>query len=158
MNSNFSRQTTSIIIAVTCVIFYFSHSNFDFNSQSDFQSKLLYIFSHANIFHLTLNLIALFRFKPRIKTCFVAFISSAAAAFIPFASMELPTCGLSGFLMACYARRYCSHRLNIIWIIASNLAMSIIPVLNWKIHLLSFFIAYSIWHVIQYQNTQKKRS
>lgn len=158
MRSNFFKLTPSITIAIACIFSYLSQSNFDFNSESDFISKLLYIFSHANIFHLTLNLIALIQFKPRIKTCLIAYISSTAAAFIPFASMNIPTCGLSGFIMACYARKYCSHRKKPTWIILANLAMAFIPVLNWKIHLLSFFISYSIWHVIQYQNIRKKQN
>lgn len=115
------------------------------------------MFSHANFYHLLLNIIVLLQFRPRVKTCIVAYIASVLAGFIPWANMEIPTCGLSGFLMACYARKYHSHRWSIAGIVLINLLFAFIPLLNYKIHLFSFFIAYT-FYVIESAATTYRRS
>ena len=162
MNDKIYKLFPSTIIEITCILtFYFSIS-FKCVSQSESISKMLYIFSHANIFHLLLNLIALFQFRPRFKTCFIAYIASVLAAFIPFAHLSAPTCGLSGFLMACYARRYYSYKLSPKWLILSNVVLAFVPYVNWRIHLISFFIAYIIYGTIHrytiYRRSEKNNS
>jgi membrane associated rhomboid family serine protease len=106
---------------------------------------VLYHFSHANIYHLILNLWGLFAFRPRFSTCVIAFISSTLASLIPFACMSSQTCGLSGFLMASYARKYAEYELPLWRPIVANMLFVCFPMFNWRIHLLSFFIAYVIW-------------
>lgn len=150
MKSNFVRLIPSFFITIICVtsqlLFKYSISHVN----TDVTSYLLYIFSHANIFHFAVNIIGLYQFKPRVKTCIIGYISSVLAGMIPFAQIDLPTCGLSGFLMACYARRYYSHKLSFKYLLIANLIMAFIPVFNWKIHLLSFFIAYIIYGTLHY--------
>ncbi len=148
MNDKIYKLLPSVIIAITCILLFCFSISFKCDSQSKSILKLLYIFSHANIFHLTLNLIALFQFRPRFKTCIIGYISSVLAAFIPFSHLAVPTCGLSGFLMACYARRYYSYKLNPKWLILSNVVLAFVPYVNWRIHLISFFIAYIIYGTI----------
>lgn len=135
----------SILIASICILFQLFHIDIHCALHSSLHSKFLYLFSHANIFHLLLNLIALFRFRPRLKTCLIAYVVSVVAVFIPFAHLPLPTCGLSGFLMACYARRYYSWKLSVKWILLSNLLLAFIPVYNWRVHLICFTLAYLVY-------------
>lgn len=106
---------------------------------------LFYHFDHANIFHLALNLWALYQFKPRWKTVVVAYAVSSLAALLPFSSVAMPTCGLSGMLMAAYARKYAEFRLPIWKPISANMVFALFPMFNWKIHLVSFLISYLVW-------------
>ena len=106
----------------------------------------VYHFDHANIFHLALNLWALYQFKPRWKTCVVAYIASSISALMPFSSVALPTCGLSGMLMAAYARQYAEFRLPLWKPVVVNMVFALFPMFNWKIHLVSFILSYLWWH------------
>lgn len=135
----------SIIIAIICISLHYTSITYSFSTIFDISNSLLYHFSHANIFHLALNLIALFQFRPRWKTCVVAYISASVAAMIPFAAIEEPTCGLSGFLFASYSRRYFYWKKKPYMLIASNLMTAFVPHMNWRIHILSFLIAYLIY-------------
>ena len=149
MEGKLKRLIPSLIIALTSVILQLAGKHFYFDTNSIPYDHFLYTFTHANIFHLSLNLIALFQFKPRVKTCLIGYVSCVLASFVPLASMPLPTCGMSGFIMGCYARRYHAYKLNLWRIILSNIVMAFIPLFNWRIHLLSFLIAYIIYGVIQ---------
>lgn len=143
-----SRLLPSVLTALACVIISLTRKSFYFDTDSDISDHFLYSFTHANIFHLSLNLIALFQFKPRWKTLIIGYASCVVASFIPVASMDDPTCGLSGLIMGCYARRYHSYKTNILWIVLSNLLMAFVPFVNWRIHIISFLIAYVTYHVL----------
>lgn len=145
MNGNLSRLIPSISITIICLLSQLLSRHCISDENTDMISHLLYVFNHANIFHFAVNIWALFQFKPRVKTCVIGYISSVLAGMAPFSMMNLPTCGLSGFLMACYARRYYSHKLSFKTLLIVNLALAFVPVFNWKIHLWSFFIAYTIY-------------
>lgn len=106
---------------------------------------VLYHFSHANVFHLALNLWSLFAFRPRWMTCAIGLASASISSLLPFCSVSLPTCGLSGFLMAAYARKYAEHRMPIWKVLAVNMVFVFIPMFNWKIHLVSFLLSYVLW-------------
>lgn len=150
MNVKMERFVPSILIAMTCILFHLLSIHVHCVLHSALYCKLLYLFSHSNIFHLAVNLIALFRFRPRPKTCLIAYAVSVAVVFMPFAHASLPTCGLSGFLMACYARRYYSWKINVKWILLSNLLLAFIPVFNWRVHLLCFALAYLVYGSLSY--------
>lgn len=139
------RLWPSICIALVCVVCMLLPKAM-FGSGYPWWSGFLYHFSHANIFHLLLNLWALFQFKPRWKTCAVGYVASSLAAMIPFAAMAAPTCGLSGFLMAAFARKYAEFRLPIWKPLLVNMVFVFFPMFNWKIHLLSFLIGYVLWY------------
>ena len=106
MEGKLKRLIPSLIIALTSVILQLAGKHFYFDTNSIPYDHFLYTFTHANIFHLSLNLIALFQFKPRVKTCLIGYVSCVLASFVPLASLPVPTCGMSGFIMGCYARRY----------------------------------------------------
>lgn len=143
------RLIPSITIALLSVISQLAGKHFYFDTDSSLSGHLLYTFTHANVFHLSLNIIALFRFKPRLKTCLIGYVSCVIASYIPYASLATPTCGMSGLIMGCYARRYHSFKLKPWKIIITNMGMAFIPLFNWRIHLLSFLIAYIIYGIIQ---------
>lgn len=149
MGSRPTRLVPSLIIAFTCVTLQLAGKHFYFDTGSSPYDHLLYTFTHANVFHLSLNLIALFRFKPRVKTCLIGYVSCVLASFVPLASLAEPTCGMSGLIMGCYARRYHAYKLSLWRITLGNVVMAFIPLFNWRIHLLSFLIAYVIYGVIQ---------
>lgn len=147
------------LISIALLVFDFA---FDFKTHltTTFTTTqlLLYIFAHANIFHLALNLWALWSFRPRLKTCIVAYIISLIVPFIPFIHMAQPTCGLSGFLLASFARKYQSHRISPIRIILINLLFIPFPMFNWKIHLATFFMAYGYYFIEEWFKTKRRLS
>lgn len=137
------RLWPSIALTALCLIGYWM--NLTFGAEQPWWMCFFYHFDHANIFHLALNLWALYQFKPRWKTVIVAYAVSSLAALLPFSSVAMPTCGLSGMLMAAYARKYAEFRLPIWKPIAVNMVFALFPMFNWKIHLVSFLISYLVW-------------
>ena len=137
------RLWPCIVLTVLCAAGYWL--DLTFGAGSPWWMCFLYHFDHANIFHLALNLWALYQFKPRWKTCSVAYVVSSVSALLPFSSVALPTCGLSGLLMAAYARQYAEFRLPMWKPIAVNMMFALLPMFNWKIHLVSFLLSYVVW-------------
>jgi len=135
----------SILISITSICFYAFHIDVLLSPNSELNQRMFYIFTHSNIFHLAANLIALYRFRPRIKTCAIAFLVSFAVTFIPFVHLSVPTCGLSGFLMACFARHYHAWKKPIWPLVLANLVFIPVPYVNWRIHTICFIISYLIY-------------
>lgn len=141
------RLAPSALVSAACLSFYLMHTSFLLHPYSGMAERIGYMFTHANMFHLAANLFALVRFKPRFSTCAVAFAVSFAITFIPFVHLAVPTCGLSGFLMACFARHYHAWRKNILGIMVVNAAFAFVPHVNWKIHIVSFLASYIIYYL-----------
>lgn len=138
------RLWPSIVLTMLCVVGYWF--NLMFGESQPWWMCFFYHFDHANIFHLVLNLWALYQFKPRWKTVIVAYAVSSLSALLPFSSVALPTCGMSGLLMAAYARKYAEFRMPLWKPIAVNMLFALFPMFNWKIHLVSFLISYIAWY------------
>ena len=83
------RKTTIII----CVALYFL-PHMEVWNNAPIENHFLYMFSHANIFHLLANTIALLSLK---KLYPVSFIIAFIASFFPFNGMIL---GLSGVIFS----------------------------------------------------------
>ena len=137
---------------------------------------LFFSFSHVNIFHLLINLVFLVRFRPRISTCIEAYIVAVITAILcsylnsallslissfeavhGFASLDSltsPTCGLSVFLFAAFARRYVAWHKSVLPVILSNIPLFVINAITGTAyfsvlsHLISFFLSYFIWQII----------
>lgn len=137
----------SFVISAVCVVMYLAGDRYGVGEGSGLLDALTYHFCHANIFHLALNLYALLRFCPRPLTCLVGFVSATVAALIPWCHMALPTCGLSGMIMACYARKYQSWRLDMTRLAVINVILAFFPFFNWKIHIVSFILAYCFYEI-----------
>lgn len=142
-----TKYVPSILIATACVIGFFLPSH-AFTADTAVEEAFLYHFSHANIFHLLVNLYCLFQFYPRWKTCFVAFIVSSASALLPIAALDIPTCGLSAFIFACYARKFVSWHLPLWKPLLVQVLVAFMPLVNWRIHLISFILSYIVWYGI----------
>jgi len=151
----FRQYVTAAIITVVCVVFLFLPTHAFTRDIS--WNNVLYHFSHANIFHLAANLIALWQLRPRWSTTFVAFAVATLVSMIPAASLDLPTCGLSAFLFAAYSRRYVAWHNSFVKLLMFQLVLSFIPCLNWRVHLLSFLIAYVFWYVFYNHYRYKHR-
>lgn len=108
-------------------------------------SAFTFHFTHANIFHLLANFYVIAKFKPRWVNIPVAYLSATAAALMPLAAMPLPTVGISAVIFAMLARR---DAILHIWnwrLLGFNFLLAFVPCYNWKIHLLAYLIAISIW-------------
>lgn len=146
MSANIRQLAPSFVVALLCGIFSLTNTSFGFDSNFEISNSLLYHFSHANIFHLLANLVALFTFRPRWTTCAYGYLAASVASVLPFAWMaDEPTCGLSGFVFACWARRYWSFRIKPFYIVGISLVSVFIPHVNWRIHLYSFILAIIIY-------------
>lgn len=108
----------------------------------------LYHFFHANIFHLAANLYALWLYRPRLSTIGIAYAVATICAGIDAFLSSAPTCGLSAFLFAAFARYYVAWHKSVLTIIIAILVTAIIPNMNWHIHILSFAVAYIVWFLI----------
>lgn len=147
--SKYAPYIPSVIVSCVCVAFYVFRIRFLLCPHSDMATHALYSFSHANIFHLALNLVALFRFKPRWKTCAIAYAVAFVGSYLPFVCMPGATCGLSGFLMACFARYYYAWRKSVWTLLFANLIFIFIPCVNWVIHMVCFILSYFVYVCIQ---------
>jgi hypothetical protein len=116
-------------------------------------NPLLYHFTHASILHLITNAAALLYFRPRWATAAVAYATASLAALCPITHLALPTCGLSGLISAAFARRYAAHRLPPWQFILPNLLFAFFPNFNYRIHILSFILAYIIWKIYYAKTT-----
>lgn len=143
-----NRYVPSAVIAACYVAFFCLSLRFDFGRDFDIVCSLLYHFSYANVFHLALNLVALFRFRPRWSTCATAFMCASLASAFPFtASAAEGTCGLSGFLFAAYARRYATWKEKPYLLLLSAFAGGLLPHVNWRIHIVSFILSYLFYEI-----------
>lgn len=148
--TGFRKLMPTIAIASVCLAVQLAHHTFTFYSGCGADGHLLYHFSHANIFHLALNITALFSFMPRTGTCVVAYMAATAASYIPLMGMDAPTCGLSAFVFAAWARKYYFWRMPVWRLLAANIALGLVPWFNWKIHISAFLLSYLIWMAYDY--------
>ncbi len=156
-NVNLRQYAPSLVVASVCLLFSAMGANFAFTGETGIGNAMLYHFSHANIFHLAANLVALFMFRPRWVTCAYGYLASSVAAVLPFAWVtDEATCGLSGFIFACWARRYWSFKIKPFYIFGVCLVSAFIPHVNWRIHLYSFILAFGIYAARDY--IQKRRA
>lgn len=145
-NVSLRQYAPSVVVASVCILFVVTGTDFAFTRETGFVNAMLYHFSHANIFHLAANLVALFMFRPRWLTCVYGYLASSVAAVLPYAWVAgEATCGLSGFVFACWARRYWSFKIKPFYIFGICLISAFIPHVNWRIHLYSFILAFGIY-------------
>lgn len=138
-----------LILSLACLIGYFWHIGF--YAGCPWQNHLLYSFCHANIFHLTINLVVLWGIKNKIPIV-KPLIVSVAASLLPM-YISTSTMGLSGFLFAAF---------GIMWgktgrwteafkrVMPFVLLTMVIPNTNGLLH----FYAFSIGFIVQYIITE----
>ena len=85
------------IFIIVLVIYYIFFPQVGYVWDGDLSGKLLYSFSHANIFHLLGNCFVIWIFKMPIRI--EAFVIAVLCAFLPCFATQ-PTMGASGVLFA----------------------------------------------------------
>lgn len=90
----FNLKNVSIAIVVSLAFLLGLRCSFVWNEYG--ASHFFYPFSHANVFHLLANLVALLTFRKNVGI--VAYIAAVAASFLPMGSTA--TMGLSAVLFA----------------------------------------------------------
>lgn len=138
----------AITIAILALMAYITPCQFMLTPHAPAHVRALYIFTHANVFHLAANLIALLRFRPRWNTCLIAWLVSFLVTYIPVIHLAMPTCGMSGFLMACFARHYVAWHRPIMQPLLANIIFILVPCVNWRIHIICFLLSYIIYDII----------
>lgn len=111
------------------------------------QEALFFHFTHANVFHLILNSLFLFRYKPRWRSTVFGWFAASLAALLPLCACDLPTCGLSGVCYAMAARSNAYTGKPDWWLLAANVPMALTGVFNWKLHIMSYLISYLSWTI-----------
>ena len=120
-----------------------------FSSKTGLTEAALYHFTHTSIFHMALNFVVMARFCPRWVNVPVAYLSATASALAPFSGMSAPTCGISGIIFAMLARRDALLGVKNYMLLLTCIATGLLPMFNWKIHILSYAISFAIWRVLK---------
>lgn len=130
------------IIILILVIYYLLFPQVGYVWNGDLTGKLLYSFSHANIFHLLGNCFVIWLFKTPIQI--EALIIAYVCAFFPCFAAE-PTMGASGVLFAhmgmCWGlsgdfKNMCKYLLPV------TILTGLLPGVNLMIHLYCLFLGY----------------
>lgn len=109
-------------------------------------NHFLYIFSHANIFHLLANIIVLVSFRKKIN--FIAWIAAVTASFMPMAN--IPTVGMSALLFAHLGTTWAPTKgfKNMCRkILPFAVACGLLPGINLLIHIYALFLGYTFMYL-----------
>lgn len=112
---------------------------YDFN-------HLLYIFSHANIFHLLANVFVLLSFGKSVNA--FAWLAAVAASFLPMPNV--PTVGMSALLFAHLGTTWAPTKgLGIMCrkILPWAVVFGLLPGINLLIHIYALFLGYAFMYV-----------
>ena len=139
-----------LVIAVCVTAFLFPTVAVDY--RGSVLNHVLSVISHANIFHLMANMycVWLMRFKAH---WIPAFVTGILATFIPspvwswkeMGFVLMPSCGLSGVILAAIAMRYAEVaglRKLLRWVVLPILPLTLVPNINTPIHLYCIIIGY----------------
>ncbi len=130
-------------ISIACLAGYFLHVGF--YAGCPWWNHIAYSFCHANVFHLAVNLMALWGIRNKMSAL-LAFIVAVAASFLPMYVGD-STMGLSGFLFAVFGIMWGKTGR---WLEVSKKAMPfilitmLIPNVNGLLHLYAFIIGYFV--------------
>lgn len=141
-----SIRNVRIKVAVTllCALGFF----IGFKHVHPFALRIFYPFFHANIFHLIVNLIALWSIKNRMEWA-KGYLICVSVGFLPMYLPE-PTVGLSGFLFAVFGLMWgkANQLGKAIKTVAPIIIISmLLPNINGLIHLYAFVAGYLINYI-----------
>lgn len=127
-------------VTIACIVLFPAHSGF--YSGCSLDERFAYSFCHANLFHLTINLMVLWNIKGKF-TFMLPFAISVLASFLPMHTTGV-TMGLSGFLFAYFGMEWGKVRgryaLKIYKPLLLILITMLIPNVNGMLHLYTFVI------------------
>ena len=148
---NRKRQVFRYLISFILVGSYFLLPKYGFTFQGPIQNHFLYPFSHANIWHLSANILCLWMLKCK-PYILATFVCAALCSFLPCPQLPIwgqvvsePTMGFSGVLFAMVGASWGKiHRFkDMIW---RNKWILIIPAflphINFMIHLYCLLAGY----------------
>lgn len=104
-------------------------------------NHLLYIFSHANIFHLLANVFVLVSFRKGVNA--FAWLAAVAASFLPMA--HIPTAGMSALLFAHLGTTWAPTKGFVLMcrkILPLAVVFGLLPGINLLIHIYALFLGY----------------
>lgn len=117
--------------------------------------RLLYCFSHANVFHLAANLICLRMIRIRAWEWLVCYAIGVVCTFLPSpvwswtdGFVDMPSCGLSGVLMAAIgilwgrSRARGKMRLMAVYVLLPVVVAGLLPNINALVHIWCFTLGY----------------
>lgn len=156
INTVFSRKNiSSTILFLLCIAFFavppITYGPHNISVTSKVTASLLYSFCHINIFHMAVNLWALYSFRPRISTAVVSFIIAILVSLLQVAPNPVPTCGISVLLYAAISRYYVAWKVapyrplffNVFLCGINFLLDSVIY--NFMAHLFAFSVGWLCW-------------
>lgn len=139
------NRRLNLALTVLCLIGYSFHIGFYHGCP--WWRHIAYCFSHANVWHLIINLYVLWSIRNKVS--FIpAFVIAFVASYLPM-YVDKPTMGLSGFLFAAF---------GIMWgktgrwkeatrkVMPFVLCTMILPNVNGLLHLWCFWIGYLYAH------------
>lgn len=118
--------------------------------------RLLYCFSHANVFHLAANMICLYMVRVKSWDWGVCYLIGVLCTFLPcpvwswgeMGFVNIPSCGLSGVLMAAIgilwgrSKARGKMRLMMRYVILPVVLTGLLPNMNALVHLWCFSLGY----------------
>ena len=161
-----------IVITILLTVPYILGFKTGYTGDSGLASHLLFPFSHANIFHLACNLIAVWVLKWNMKNIIPSVAISFVASFLPGINIYPQlTMGASGIIFAAIGimwGRYFSHEYFNTWlerdmdILSGNVkkfflyvlvplaVMMFLPNVNFALHLYSLYLGmlYAFFHYV----------
>lgn len=123
--------------------------------------RVLFPFSHANVFHLAANLLCLWMIKFPMRWP-VAFLISFLTSFLPSPTWnldgisQLPTCGLSGCIFASIGMRwgeFKEFKRMLRYAVLPTLILGLAPNINTIFHLYNLFIGYLVFRLYDRKRT-----
>lgn len=149
---------TKCLLSILAILGY-TYGIDGYGIHSPFLAHILYGFGHANIFHLTCNLLVLWAIRNNIRVL-PAFIISVLASYIP-QMVDGNTVGLSGFLFASF---------GLMWGKTGMVALSaktvlpfivltiILPQTNGTLHLYCFVLGFLLEYLYTRIKTRSRAS
>lgn len=127
-------QTKITAIAILALV-YFIHCNAAVSTESVWWTHFVYMFFHANIFHLIGNCYALF-FLLNKRNIIPAYLIAVIASFLPMN----PTVGVSSMIFAIIGMCRINSKFQKVFFYSYLVLGLIIPGINGTIHISSFVL------------------
>jgi len=161
-----------VIISILLTVPYFLGFKMGYTRDSGLTEHLLFPFSHANIFHLACNLLAIWAIKWRSGTIIPSIVIGFVASYMPTISdYPMPTMGASGIIFAAigiiwgayFTREYFKNwvernvevltdnvRKFFLFVILPMTIMLFLPNVNFALHLYALYLGmlYAFFHQV----------
>lgn len=142
---------SKVILTILCLLGLCWHEGF-YNG-CPWLNHIAYSFSHANIFHLAVNLIVLWSIKNKIQTV-PALLIAIIASYLPM-YVSSPTVGLSGFLFAAFGIMWgkTGRLLDAVKKVMPFIIITmLIPNMNGLLHLYTFGLGFIIGYIYRHKS------